>query len=190
MRLEDIIGVEYMNNKREELRKDMDEMVFGNTCSLADCETAPASKVNPWGCKTKKEEIPMSAYSSATIVTEGSIEKDQRRALSSALYTAFRVKVAAAKKQFGLTGDEYPETMTDFIARIVAGKFVIDTKYEDCFPSASYITWKDPSVVVDKAGYKAARAQLNADHNDLELKLMIIPVTDGLTAVEAYKAAA
>ena len=168
--------------------KYMLEMNGSTTCSLADCATAPApAPKGMWG--NKKEEIPMSAYSSATIVTEGSIEKDQRRALSSALYDAFRVKVAAAKKKFGMTSDEYPETMTDFIARIVAGKFTIDEKYEDAFPHANYITWKDPSVVVDKAGYKAARAQLDAHHKDLELKLMIIPVTDGLTAVEAYKAA-
>lgn len=132
----------------------------------------------------------MSAYSSATIVTEGSIEKDQRRALASALYDAFRVKVAAAKKQFGITGDAYPETMTDFIARIKAGTFVVAEKYTDAFPSASYFTWKDPSVVVDKDGYKAARAALETAYKDLELKVAIIAVTDALTAVEAYKAPA
>lgn len=132
----------------------------------------------------------MSAYSSATIVTEGSIEKDQRRYLADALYAAYRGKVSDTKKQFGLTGDEAPATMEEFVARIKAGTFVVKEDYLEAYPSTSFITWRDPAVVVDKAGYKAARVTLDAAYEALKLKIAIIAVTDGLAAVEAYKAPA
>ena len=167
----------------------LNDLVCISSHSLADCETAPAPVAkSPWGCKTKKEEIPMSAYSSATVITEAAcIEKDQRRALRDALYTAFRAKVSAAKKKFGITGDESPESMKEFIARIKAGKFVLREEFEDCYPSASYFDWRDPSHKKDKDGYKAARAKLETEYADLGLRVSIIPVEKALAEIESYK---
>lgn len=130
----------------------------------------------------------MSAYSSATVITEAAcIEKDQRRALRDALYTAFRAKVSDAKKKFGITGDESPESMKEFIARIKAGKFVLREEFEDCYPSASYFDWRDPASKKDKDGYKAARAKLETEYADLGLRVSIIPVEKALAEIESYK---
>lgn len=161
-----------------------------HTHSLADCKTVTVSEAVPkaaCGWKNKKDENPMTNYAAATVVTADSIEKDQRRALSSALYIAFRAKVDAAKKQFGLTGDTPPETTEEMIQRIQDGKFVLPEKYEDQYASASYIEWRDPAIKQDKDGYKAARKELDTEYSALELKLAIIPVADGLAAVEAYR---
>lgn len=157
-----------------------------HTHSLADCKPAPAT-ASKLSWKNKKDENPMTNYAAATVVTADSIEKDQRYALTSALYSAFRTKVDAAKKQFGLTGDGTPETLKEMIQRIQDGKFVLPEKYEDQYASASYIEWRDPAIKQDKDGYKAARKELDAEHQALNLKLAIIPVADGLAAVEAYR---
>jgi hypothetical protein len=195
MRLEDIVGLDYMEARKKATREYMDEILYGKPCSLADCEATAPKKKSFFGSKApegviKKEEIPMSAYSSATVITEAAcIEKDQRRALKDALYTAFRSKVADAKKKFGITGDESPESMKEFIARVKAGKFVLREEFEDCYPSTAYFDWRDPSHKKDKDGYKAARAELDTEYADLGLKVAIIPVEKALAAVEAYKAA-
>lgn len=163
------------------------DMYEAKCVSLADCE-APAPKIKiGFGSKIKKDENPMNTYSSATVVTADSIEKDQRRALTSALYSAFRDKVGAAKKQFGLTGDDAPQTMTEMVQRIQDGKFVIPEQYKDHCASTSFIEWRDPAIKQDKDGYKAARKELDTAYQALELKLAIIPVADGLAAVEAYR---
>ena len=154
---------------------------------LADCNEAPA-KAMP--CKkNKKEEIPMSAYSSATVITADSIEAKQRKTLASALYDAFRDKVNAAKKQFGLLSDQAPETIKEMIQRIKDGKFSIKADQDDAYAGAFWyaISWKDPSVTVDKDGYKAARAQLEKDYKALELRIAVLPIADALTAVETYR---
>lgn len=154
---------------------------------LADCNEAPA-KAMP--CKkNKKEEIPMSAYSSATVITADSIEAKQRKTLASALYDAFRDKVTAAKKQFGLMADSSPETVKEFIQRIKDGKYTLTQDAEDAYASGFWysISWKDPSVSVDKDGYKAAREQLDKDYKALELRIAVLPIADALTAVETYR---
>jgi len=154
--------------------------------SLADCKPAPVAESKlPW--KNKKDENPMNSYSSATVVTADSIEKDQRRALSRAAYEAFRAKVTAAKKQFGMIGEDAPETMSEFIKRIQDGMFVLPEKYADTYISPYNIQWRDPSVKEDKDGYKAARKELQDAYDKLELRLAIIPVADALKEIEDYR---
>ena len=154
----------------------------------APCTAAPAKAVTK-----KKEEIPMASISSATaILSSETIEKDQRRSLKDALYTAFRSKVDAAKKQFGIVGDDRPATPAELVARIQAGKFVLNDQYKDynAYNVTEYIEWRDPSVKKDEDAYKAARKALDTAHDALKLKVAIIPVADALAAVEAYRDAA
>lgn len=157
--------------------------------SLGCCIEAPTPMAKGYG-KIKKEEIPMSSISTAiSVLNEESIEAKQRRSLKDALYDAFRDKVAAAKKQFGLTADAAPETVKELIQRIKDGKFSIKPDREDDYASSFWYTvsWKDPSVTVDKDGYKAARAALDTEYNALDLRIAIIPVADALAAVETYR---
>jgi hypothetical protein len=161
--------------------------------SLGVCD-APVQQATPCTYVTnKKEEVPMSSISSATaILSSESIEKDQRRSLRDALYTAYRAKVQATKVQFGMIDDDRPGTATEIVARIQAGKFVLDSKYADCdvYSPLEYITWRDPSIKEDKAGYKTARDALDAAHDALKLRAAVLPVADALAAVEAYRDAA
>lgn len=154
-------------------------------CSLADCK--PATAKAAWPCKTKKDENPMNSYSSATVVTADSIERDQRRALLNTAYDVFNSKKTDAKRQFGLLGDDTPETITEAVKRIADGRFVIPEQYKDNYASMSYIQWRDPSVKADKDGYAKAKAELTKEYEALKLRLSIIPVADGLTAVEKYR---
>lgn len=186
-----------LDEKIKRMTQDMLDMMIYPTvkCSLADCQQATAEPCKPkriWdkACnENKKEEIPMSAYSSATVITADSIEAQQRKTLKSALYDAFRAKVFDAKKKFGLVDDDAPETIKDFFARVAAGKYVIKEKYEEmsAYNFISYVQWRDPSVKEDKDGYKAARADLDKEHSALELRIAILPIADALTAVETYR---
>lgn len=155
--------------------------------SLAVCDNAPAKAA--WPCKKKKEETSMSySGASATIVTSDSVERDQRRHLRAKAAAGFYDKKYAAKKQFGLVGDDTPETMGEMIARIQAGKFVLAEKNKDKYATTGYIEWRDPSVKEDKDGYKAARADLAKAFEKLDTRLAILPLADALTELEAYVA--
>lgn len=155
--------------------------------SLADCTEVPAKAA--WPCN-KKDENPMTnAYSSATIVTADSIEKDQRRALATTAYDAMVVKKTALKRQFGLLNDDAPDTITDLLKRIADGKFSVPEKYQDSgiYNFFNFVEWRDPAVVQDRDGYKAARAELISEFEKLKLRLAIIPVADALVAVESFR---
>lgn len=157
-------------------------------CSLASCKaTAPVDACLPW---KKKDVNPMSSYSTATVVTADSVELTQRRTLRDFAYEAFEAKKTAARKQFGLMGDDVPETMEEAIARIIAGKYVLaDKNRERCaYSFMSYITWRDPAIVEDKDGYKAAKAVLQSAYDKLALRLNILPLQDALAEVEAFSA--
>lgn len=158
-------------------------------CSLASCTkaAAPVDACLPW---KKKDVNPMSSYSTATVVTADSVELTQRRTLRDFAYEAFEAKKTAAKKQFGLVGDDAPETMKEALDRILAGKYVLTEKNADrsIYSFMSYIAWRDPSVKEDKDGYKAAKADLQAAYEKLALRLNILPLQDALAEVEAYSA--
>jgi len=156
--------------------------------SLADCTQAPAKACKPCD-ENKKEAIPMSSFSTAIVNTSDSIEAKQRRSLSSALHNAFHDKIDAAEKQFNINAGTAPGTVAEFIQRIKDGKFSIKPDQEDQYAGSFWyvIDWKDPSVTVDKDGYKAARAALETEYHALELRIGIIPVADALAAVEAYR---
>jgi hypothetical protein len=155
--------------------------------SLADCDNAPAKAA--WPCKKKKDETSMSySGASATIVTADSVELKQRSLLRNKAAEAFYGKRIDAKKKFGLMGDDAPETMKELMARIAAGKYVIPAKYEDKYASFSFIEWRDPAVVKDEDGYKAARADLQKAFDKIDIRLAILPLADALTELEAYVA--
>lgn len=132
----------------------------------------------------------MSSYSTATVITADSIEQNQRRTLRNFAYEAYEARKTAARKQFGMMDDEAPQTMEELLARITAGKYVLPEKYKDssAYSALSYIKWRDPAIVEDKAGYKAAKADLNAAYEKIQLRLAILPLQDALAEVETYAA--
>ena len=135
----------------------------------------------------------MASYASAIVSAPESIEQTQRHAVSRALSNAFDKIRIDLKKQFGLVDDEAPVTPAELVKRIADGKYTIDKEHLDykswgAEGAVRYIRWRDPSVVEDKAGYKAARALLDTAYEDTKLKAVLSPVADLLQLVEDFKA--
>lgn len=164
------------------------EVMTGRSDCFADCPPCTASS-KPWP-GNKKEEIPMSSLSSATVITADSIEKDQRRYIVNRIYGIADDLRNALKKQFGLKDDDAPETMTEFAARIAAGKYVIPEKYADAsaYSVMSYIRWRDPSAKEDKAGYAAAKPLLADARQAAEDAAALLPIADATKAMNDFAA--
>ena len=163
--------------------------------SLADCTPTTATPcVNaPWPCKSKKDENPMNtAYATATLVSADTTEKDQRRYLLDELYRAYETAKLALQRKFGLADDEAPVSLMDTIKRIQDGLFVIPEKYKDknTYGSLSYLRWRDPKTVEDKAGYEAAKAPLKAARTNTERQIKIFSPEKGLQSIIDFEAAA
>lgn len=152
----------------------------------------PAEKCG-YGNKPKEDKIPMASYASAVVSAPESIEQTQRHAVMRALSNAFDKIRSDLKKQFGLIDDESPKTPTELVKRIADGQYTIDKEHADyegwdAASAVRYVRWRDPSKVEDKAGYKAARAQLDTTYEDTKLKAVLSPVADLLQLVEDFKA--
>lgn len=96
------------------------------------------------------------------------------------------------RKQFGLSGDPAPKTVEDFIKRIQDGKFVLEDMYKQKLTSyvTDYISWRDPSIKRDEAGYDAAKELLDAKYRDTKRAIMTQGADAGLKAVldlEAFR---
>lgn len=176
-------------------QKMMLEMIANHTHSFAPCQEAPVSATKlPWKKKIDKQEKEqdMSSYASVTNIAADTTEKDQRRYLEKRLYDiSYEIKTGL-KKQFGLIDDAAPLTAEDFIARIKDGKYTVDAedlKREtwSATSAAGYIRWRDPSVVEDKDGYKAAKAAMEAEVTKVTDIIKIKTPADGLAALQAFE---
>lgn len=147
------------------------------------------------GCKIEapcqKQETDMNYATTAVSIAAdlSAADKDQRRFLRSRLEDAFYDKKTALKKRFGLTGDERPQSFEDLLARIQAGKYVIEEKdaKKKSYDPLSWIVWRDPSIKEDQAGYDAAKAELRKAYDKAEEDIRILALTDGLAALRAFK---
>lgn len=160
------------------------------TNSFADCVQAPAEPKKKCGLAfKKKEEVPMSSLSSATVITADSIEKDQRRFIVDRLNTTLYYIKRYLKRQFGLADDVAPKTVEEMLARIAAGKYVLPEKHKDLSPycSVSYIRWRDPSVKEDKDGYLAARKALEDEFSTAEEAARLLPIAEATKAMQDFK---
>lgn len=143
-----------------------------------------------WGNKPKEGSKPMASYAQATVINPASIEAEQREIVRSALRTQRESIRAQLRKDFGLVDDDEPRTPAEFIKRIADGQYTIDEKYLDyrSYAPWSYVRWRDPKKVEDKAGFKAAEEKLDASYQDAKLKAALLPIADLLQLVEDFKA--
>lgn len=132
----------------------------------------------------------MASYAQATVINPASIEAEQREIVRSALRTQREVIRNQLRKDFGLVDDEDPRTPAELIKRIADGQYTIDEKYLDyrSYAPWSYVRWRDPKKVEDKAGFKAAEEKLDASYQDAKLKAALLPIADLLKLVEDFKA--
>lgn len=131
------------------------------------------------------------SYASATVIAQDTTEKDQRRYLIDALYTAYQSAKSALEVKFGITDENSPSTLSELVKRIQDGQFVLPEKYKDKphYACTSYLRWRDPKTVEDKAGFDVAKAALKKARDAAERIITIKAPADGLTALEDFEAA-
>ena len=172
------------------MREDIFHMLANPPISFVDCpKVASAPTTKGWG--NKKDTSPMNSYASATVISTESSDRDQRHYLIDRMYTIYYTAKTALQRKFGLMDDEAPVTLADTVKRIQDGQFVIPEKYGDknTYGSLSYIRWRDPKAVEDKAGYEAAKADLKKAFTKVEDTIRILPPADGLKALQDFEAA-
>ena len=186
----------------------MDECNSLGCCDVTDCMKAPTPQVvnkqydawcqvNQLGKYTKKGTTPMRydnvAY--AVAAQAAPVESDLSKARK---YLATRIddvifdKKLELKKTFGLTDDKSPETFTDFLARIQAGKYVYpeekkDKPRFDTWSIVAGIRWRDPAVKEDMEGYEAAKVLLKAAAQDALDVIRVSSEADGLAALKDFQ---
>ncbi len=135
----------------------------------------------------------MASYANATVVTADSIETSQRSIVRDTLRSAVEKLKMSLKREFGMIDDDAPKTPSELVKRIADGQYTIDKENADlemwdASGAARYIRWRNPETVEDKAGYKAARTELDEAYEDAKLKAALLPVADLIQLVEDFKA--
>lgn len=94
------------------------------------------------------------------------------------------------RKYFGLTDDDFPKDMEEFVKRIQDGKFVLPEKYKDrsVYNAADHIRWRDPAKKEDKAGFEAAADRIDKAENEARDIIWTLTEKDGLEALRAFEA--
>lgn len=147
-----------------------------------DC-TVPCKSVPK--CEPNKKEKTM------YVDNDKHIESSKINYLSGRVEGIYYKKDGELRKQFGLINDETPETALEMVKRIQDGKFVIKDEHKEkrtYGDAARYITWRDPSVKEDQAGYKAALKSFEVVRQDTTDIIAIGTPAEGLAAVKALDA--
>lgn len=182
------------------------DKVYYFTNSLVPCEpvanTAPTlgdmlgvrSKCAP----QKKEDTKMSRYDEKNIYVENdlNIEATKSDASKAREYLYDRVfqvslnKKLELERKFGLLEDEHPKTASEFLARILSGKYVLSDKKKDKidYDPARFIEWYDPAVKPDQAGFNSAWEAFEVQYQASQDIIAVKSPDDGLVALQALEA--
>lgn len=153
---------------------------------------APTVKIG-WAKPAKQEDkIPMASYAQATVINPASLESDQRSHVRARLRDLKYDHVTALKKQFGLVDDDAPRTPAELIERITSGNYTIDEEHLDykswgAGGAAEYIRWRNPNVIEDKAGFKAAEKKLDDAYQSAKDAAILSPVADLQKVIDDFK---
>lgn len=100
------------------------------------------------------------------------------------------------RKQFGLENDERPQSAKEFADRILSGKYILPTETEETLSRAQYycgwsvtdsIKWRDPEIKEDRAGYEAAKKQLDDAATDVHDCIMLKSNDEALKEIKALE---
>jgi hypothetical protein len=173
-----------MLQKRQQMINDL----YPKDITLDVCVPTPC-KAPGWPKAKKEEEIPMASYASAQIIAD-TTEKDQREFARDRIRSVKFAKNLELQKQFGLVDDTAPQTPAEFAQRITDGKYTIDKEKMDkqTYDPSRYIRWRDPSVVEDKEGFKAASEKLEAAYTEAKEAIVLSPIADVKAALDTFKA--
>jgi len=169
---------------------------YYNNCLAKLADVPQTSGCNPTPMSKKKEKDMQNVSFNPTIrvdtprsETFNAVETAQKH-LSDRLDAAIETHIEAAKKAFGLVGDDRPRTPQSIVDRILAGRFVIpeDLKNSYVYDPAEYIVWRDPSVKKDEAGFDVAQKKIYGESSDIMDIIIVKGNEAGLEAVNAFKA--
>lgn len=99
-------------------------------------------------------------------------------------------------KQFGLLNEDQPANAQELVDRITSGKYILPTEKEEELMRQVYycghnvlnsIKWRDPAIVEDKVGFKAAEDQLDLDANDVHDAIMLKTSDEALAAIKTFE---
>jgi hypothetical protein len=137
----------------------------------------------------KKEEPMNTAVSAISVSNEKSQEAKAFDRILNRMREALSTKDAALLKEFGMVNEDAPRTPKALVQRILDGLFVIPETYEDqyCYNPSEYITWRDPNVKKDKAGYEAARKVLDKKYEEVVDNIYVSTVEEGLKVFNKFE---
>lgn len=97
------------------------------------------------------------------------------------------------RHEFGLMDDDAPMTFEELMARIAAGKFTFPedkkTTRMGSWSVLEYISWRDPSVKKDEAGFDKASAKLDEAYLAARDQTVLGNSDQGLKILEDFKSA-
>lgn len=169
-------------------------MIVEKDC-LAPCEDTPQEKKVGCPAKSKKGNTPMRYYDEYNDVyvdapAPQTDDAQKRTYLTTRIYSVQSDKGFELRKTFGLLDDDAPDTAKEFIKRIQDGKFVLKKETEDkkTWRPSEYITWRDPAVKEDQAGFDAAWETFSDEVTKVTDTVKIADPADGLKALQALEA--
>jgi hypothetical protein len=121
--------------------------------------------------------------------------QDQRNHLSNRVYQIAHEHVTNLRATFHMNDDEAPTTFDELVARFKDGKVQFDKNLKtdrkfSYFPDLTrYITWRDPAVPADEAGFTAANEKVETARKTVMDDVAILDPKDALPLVRAFEAA-
>lgn len=168
-----------------------------NVNSLVSFDIETTASTLPWKCPSKKSKptMPVQEKESAMFGpydNETPTDQQQRAYVIARLQNIESEKTQEARKAFGLTDDDSPQSFNDLLARLTLGKYVYpeDKKAKDVGGSygiLDYIRWRDPAVKEDEAGYDASRKQISAAYKDAKDAAVLANLDQLKTVLDSFK---
>ena len=175
-------------------------------------ESVSNFEAKPKGCKKSQHKqengsktmsynniIPIPAQLLSAPMTADDTEKKQRRYLKERLYEIYSDKKEDARDKFLINEPKGPITLDDFLDRIKNGKFTIndDLKKKLNDPKRAWadphditcaIRWRTEDQQPDQDGYDAWKEEFRKKKQATLDIIEVMPVADGLKALQDFEA--
>jgi hypothetical protein len=144
--------------------------------------------------QTKEKETKMNganayAMASAVVTPQETIQEKRIRHLLSRAAEAECKKRTELQRHFGMIDDERPATAAELVERIEKGQFILrdETKDRKGYYVFENITWRNPKIKKDEAGYDKAIETMDEYIVDVHSTIILEDEKEGLAAVKAFE---
>lgn len=160
---------------------------YNSLATLPCTPCAPCAPKQSKGCKKPYNNC-VEATNEET--TKMNIEREKIAYLQDRIYTIVSQADTALERKFGLIDDETPRNPKELVDRITSGKYVLPEKNEERYGYGPLhgMKWRDPSVVTDRDGYKAAEAALSKSAQPIKDAINILPADQALKMLQDFEA--